>query len=184
MATERDVSMTIFGEVKSIEAVKELASAFESYVCPDWNEPQFDSDFEGIVHIVEALEEGKGIRVIRSSTGMQLDEISEVCRKHALSYEIMFEGDDLVNPYVNVWAPHFEDERTFECTDGGRPMIPIEDISKRIRKDPQNVLATLDEIERSALIGVGQIATATPELIAEINSLLEDDNEAAPAMAS
>jgi hypothetical protein len=182
-----DVSMTIFGDLKSLAAARAIAVEFQDHVKPDWNAGYFQDEAEGVARILHVLENGGALSIFRGDTNDDLGTIAEECRDHGLSYEIIFTNCEEGDPFVNLWAPHFEEEKTFSASAGGRPKIAIEDITKLIRQNPENALKIVEEIERSALIGVSQTITASPEVIAEIRAALEhglDDEEAAsPSVA-
>jgi hypothetical protein len=181
MSDHSDVCICIFGELKSLDAAKELAIEFEDHAAPDWNKPYFSDESEGVAHILEAIEKGFILSVIRSDTGDDFGTIASVCQEHGLSFEINFTNCDVGAPYMEVWAPGFENVRTFGATDGESPTMAIEDITKLIRKDPTNALAIVEQIEQSALVGVSRRITASPDVIAQFKAYLE--NEAAPSLA-
>lgn len=183
MADHRDVSMTIWGEVKSAEAVRELAETFDDYVKPDWNESYFAGEVHGMEYVVERIEDGKPIEVVREETGMDLSEVAEVCRKHGLSYEILYTGDENEMNMVTLWSPDFEKEHNFESDDVGNPMLSISEITSKIRKNPENALEIVEKIEKSALIGVRRVATAESDVIAKVKAEIDAEVDDAPSVA-
>lgn len=164
-SVDRDMRMSIWGEFKTPEAVEELAEAFNHWVAPDWQKSRFDHE-TATRHILESLDDGQEVVVVRENTARSLNDISHVCRRHELSYEIFSIYDnENTSHMLTVWAPGFDNEKHFDADEKARPLFAIDGLSRKIKNDPSNAVAIIEEFEKQALVGVERVATASDEVI-------------------
>lgn len=178
-----DIKMNIWGSIASVETARELAETFVEFAKPDWNLSTFENTPEAAKYILECIEDGQTIKIVRESTEMDCADVEEICKSHSLSYEVLMTNYDTgETPVIFFWAPDFDEVQQFDADEAGRPQIAIEDITKVFRENLSNVMPIIENFERSAMINVNRATTADDAILEHLKSFAPATVEARPAL--
>ena len=177
MADIRDIEIEIYGELTSLEAIKELASEMDGFVAPDYGEGYLDYT-DAFSHILKSLESGSPIKVVRDDTSDDLDGIAMVCREHGLAYSITGHKTQWLDAHLENWAPGFKAPMTPSINEEHDIVIPLDELKKLAKKGLEAVAARIAELDRLALNDIDRKVTSSQEVLEAARNYDPDEEEA------
>jgi len=178
MADTRDIEIEIYGEIRSLDAIKALAAEMNDHVAPDFGEGYLD-EWDAFGHIVASLEQGEPIRVVRDDTSDDLDGIAEVCREHGLAYCIKGHKTEWLAAMLETWAPGFKEPQHPTIDENHDIVIPRDEVKKLRKKGIEALDARIAELDRIALDDIDRKVTASDEVLEEARNYDPDAAETA-----
>lgn len=156
----QDVVITVFGDVRTAEAIGDIVAAAAAEGCIDW-ERGIGED-EAFAYLCSCSEDGKPFSLTRHDTSDLFDEVVSVCKEYGLSY-VMNMGDTGSEGFsaMQSWAPGMPKDFVSSCDDG-KVQISLSDVKKAAAKGLEAVNGLVSRLEAMTLsnIEVKRIAVA------------------------
>jgi len=176
MADTRDIEIEIYGKIRSLEAIKELAVEMDGHVAPDFGESYLE-EYDAFGYIVECLEKRSPIRVVRDDTSDGLDGIASVCQEHGLAYCKRIHKTEWISPGMETWAPGWDEPQCPAVDENHDISIKLDELKKIKRKGADALNAHIAELERISLEDFPKKATAPADVLEAARNYEGDDEE-------
>lgn len=165
-----DVLIEIFGEIKSVEAIKDVLEAAEEEGLIEWGYNN-TSYFEWLR---DAVERQFPLQFTRSDTHNYFDELSGACRTHGISYKMLVgpSGGEGYN-VMKAWTPGMSAENEIELAGNNEPAITLPHLKKAAERGIDAVQSLIRELELKSLVNTPQMLVVAPELLEEFKN--QDD---------
>lgn len=162
-----DVVIEIFGEIRTVEAFREILEAAENEGMTDWNDNEV-SHFE----VFETATDDSGVAMfMRQDTQNHFDALTAACQAHDVSYKMVIgpsggEGYTL----MKAWKPGFENETSVEIDGADDPVVTLNQLKVAYTNGLEGVSELIDTLETRSLSNTPRALVISPELLEEFHA--------------